>query len=163
MNMNATVSDHGAATPPEKWTLRQQMDAQAGAQALVAMEAELRRQARELGAKASAVDELVQRARVTFRAIGGRVRPVAADWRTELRAKDGAGALSLAEWLGAQLKASPELFEARASGDGYVEPELPMRNPFLRKHWNLTEQMRLQKRDPERAARLKLEAWEKEG
>jgi hypothetical protein len=69
----------------------------------------------------------------------------------------------VAEWVGRQAKASPELFETPARGDGYVEPELPARNPFKKRFWNLTEQMRLRKADPERAARLKREAWDEEG
>ncbi len=34
-----------------------------------------------------------------------------------------------------------------------------MWSPFRKKFWNLTEQMRSQKNDPEFAAKLKAEAW----
>jgi hypothetical protein len=40
-----------------------------------------------------------------------------------------------------------------------ISHETPLRNPFRKRFWNLTEQMRLQKNDPEFAARLKAEAW----
>ena len=34
-----------------------------------------------------------------------------------------------------------------------------MRNPFRKKFWNLTEQIRLSKTDPAFAAKLEAEAW----
>jgi hypothetical protein len=37
--------------------------------------------------------------------------------------------------------------------------EMPPRNPFRKKFWNLTEQMRFQKKDRQFAAKLKAEAW----
>jgi hypothetical protein len=40
-----------------------------------------------------------------------------------------------------------------------ISHELPLRNPFRKKFWNLTDQMGLQKNDPEFAAKLKAEAW----
>ena len=39
---------------------------------------------------------------------------------------------------------------------------MPARNPFRRKSWNLTEQMRLRKANPEFAAKLKAQAWQDE-
>jgi hypothetical protein len=157
--MKPLVLDHGAALPPQKRTIRQQMDAQAAAQALLRVDAEVRALGRDLGANPAAVQELVQRARVTFRPVGARVRPLASDGRTELRSPDGAGVLSVAEWMASQAEASPEPFDPPLGGVAHLDPPSPLRNPFARQHWNLTEQMRLRKTDPERAARLKLAAW----
>ena len=70
--------------------------------------------------------------------------------------------MTVGEWVRSQRKAATELFAPATPADGIVEPELPPRNPFKRKHWNLTEQMRLQRTDPERAAKLKREAWDAE-
>jgi len=141
-----------------------EMDAQAAdgrpaaAQELLRVEVEVRRLCREAKAPAKVAEEVVWRAREVFRPVNGGVFPVAADGKTVLRAKGSEDVLTAAEWTRAQLAAAGAL----PPGDP-AEPVLPMRNPFTRKYWNLTEQMRLQKRDPERAARLKLEAWEKEG
>ncbi len=139
----------------EQMTIRQQMDDQAAAQALLRVEAEVRRLCREASAPAKLAEDVVWRAREVFRPLNGRIFPVAPDGKTVLRAKDSENVLTAAEWTRAQLAAAGAL----PPGDA-AEPELPMRNPFRRKYWNLTEQMRLQKQDPERAARLKLAAWE---
>ena len=139
----------------EQMTMRQQMDDQAAAQALLRVEAEVRRLCCEASAPAKVAEEVVWRAREVFLPVNGRIFPVAPDGKTVLRAKDSENVLTAAEWTRAQLAAAGAL----PPGDA-AEPELPMRNPFRRKYWNLTEQMRLQKQDPERAARLKLAAWE---
>lgn len=139
----------------EQMTIRQQMDEQAAAQALVRVEVEVRRLCREASAPAKVAEAVVWRAREVFRPLNGRIFPVAADGKTVLRAKDSENVLTAAEWTRAQLAAAGALPPRDAA-----EPELPMRNPFQRKHWNLTEQMRLRKQDPERAARLKLAAWQ---
>ena len=148
----------GATLPREKWTIRQEMEARAAGQALQRVEAEVRSLARQQGATRAGMDELVQRARVGFRIMDGRACAVGADGKTPLQEADGGGALTGAEWVRRQAKASPELFEKPAASDGYVEPELPARNPFKRKFWNLTEQMRLRKRDPGLAARMQASA-----
>jgi hypothetical protein len=151
-----------APVSPEKRTLRQVMDAQAASQAMFGVESEVRALARGLGASPQVVNELAQRSRGAFRVIGGVVCPVAADGRTAVRTADGERLLPVAEWTRQQARAlAPELFP-RPDG-AFEEPPLPMRNPFRKKSWNLTEQMRLRKRDPEYAARLKAEAWGEEG
>jgi hypothetical protein len=145
--------------PREQMTLRQLAAAQDADRALLSMQAEVRKLARQLGATPKGVEAMLQRAQERFRVVGGRVQAVGTDGRTLLRAADGGGGLTVAEWARRQVTASPELFAARPGG-GLAEAELPARNPFKRRHWNLTEQMRLTKQEPERAARLKREAWE---
>jgi hypothetical protein len=153
----------GGSLPREKRTFRDEMEARAAGEAMLRLEAEVRSLAQEFGATRAGVAELVQRARIGFRVLDGRACAVGSDGKTKLQRADGSGALSVAEWVRRQAKASPELFETPTRGDGYVEPELPARNPFKKRFWNLTEQMRLRKADPERAARLKREAWDEEG
>jgi hypothetical protein len=62
---------------------------------------------------------------------------------------------------------APHLFEPNAGGGAAgaasgggsgARPHGSLRNPFRRESWNLTEQMRLQKTDPQLAARLKAAA-----
>jgi hypothetical protein len=48
---------------------------------------------------------------------------------------------------------------APSPGESFDQIEMPMRNPFRKKFWNLTEQMRLRKTDPQFAAKLEAEAW----
>jgi len=115
------------------------------------MESEVRRLAREQGANAKEEQALVERARLTFRVVDGRVVPLADDGRTMLRAPDGAMMLTVREWI----KATTNKHQSTRMN----ETEMPPRNPFRKKFWNLTEQMRLQKQDPAFAARLKAEAW----
>jgi hypothetical protein len=58
---------------------------------------------------------------------------------------------------------APHLFEANAgggaagSGSGGAGNR-SVKNPFRKESWNLTEQMKLQKSDPQLAARLKASA-----
>ena len=144
-------------------TATQLIQAQRDHQAGIALECEVRRQARELGLDAVAATKLGEAARTGFRIVGGEPIPVAADRQTVLLAADGVNVLSVTEWVSKQCRA------ARAEGRGPdgrfqslmddVEEALPMRNPFRRKTWNLTEQMKLQRRDPRLAKRLKAEAW----
>jgi hypothetical protein len=79
-----------------------------------------------------------------------------------------AGAMTLEEWVDLQVSEAPHLFEANAGGGapgggtpgtgGAGKPGIAGRNPFRRETWNLTEQMKLQKTDPQLAARLKAAA-----
>ena len=79
-----------------------------------------------------------------------------------MRREDG-GLLTVAEWVHLTLSPSPQSGEGRPKPVGTFGPSqvvLPVKakNPFRRESWNLTEQMRIQRRDPELAARLKSEA-----
>ena len=86
--------------------------------------------------------------------------PVAPDGRPVLMTPDGSRVITVAEWMA---KTSTEDRKGR-EGKHLTQPSpqsgegMPLRNPFLRKFWNLTEQMRLQKNDPQLAVRLKAAA-----
>lgn len=139
----------------DKMTLRQQMDAHAADQAALRVESDIRNLARSLDAAPALIDDLVLRARTIFRPAQGGLFPFAEDGITILRAKDTQNVLSVAEWTRQQLLAAGLTPPPAPAGQ-----ELPLRNPFKRKFWNITEQMRLRRQDPDRADRLKLEAWE---
>ena len=156
--------------PREKWTFADEMAAREQHVAEMRLESEVRRLGREHGAGVKALDKLAQRARGAFRMAEGRPVPVAADGRTVLLADGGSRALSVAEWTRAQIEGNPltpalspdggEGVGARRRADAACEDAaMPGRNPFRKKFWNLTEQMRLRKADPAHAARLKAEAW----
>ncbi len=87
--------------------------------------------------------------------------------------KDGLTPMTLEEWVDAQVSEAPHLFESNAGGGGGgatsqysnasgggagARPNGSLRNPFRRDSWNLTEQMKLQKTDPQLATRLKAAA-----
>ena len=143
---------------PEKMTTSQLIQAQRDHQAGIGLECEVRRLAREQGLDAQAATKLGEAARMSFRIVKGEPIPVAADRQTVLLAADGVNVLSVTEWVARQARGAQPRGE-----DGRWMPEedevLPMRNPFRRKTWNLTEQMRLQRRDPRLAKRLKAEAY----
>jgi hypothetical protein len=108
---------------------------------------------------------LGEQARAGFRIVQGEPVPVAGDRQTVLLAADGVNVLSVTEWVARQVRGQKAEAGSQPRGeDGRWTMEdgeevLPMRNPFRRKTWNLTEQMRLQRRDPRLAKRLKAEAW----
>jgi hypothetical protein len=78
--------------------------------------------------------------------------------------------MTLAEWIDTQVSDAPHLFESNAgggaggassqygNGSGGVGGNRSVKNPFRKESWNLTEQMKLQKSDPQLAARLKASA-----
>ena len=78
--------------------------------------------------------------------------------------RDGVTPLTFDEWVTRQVVEAPHLFESSAgggavgNGSGGVGNKTPVRNPFKKETWNLTEQMRMQKTDPQQAARLKAAA-----
>jgi hypothetical protein len=79
--------------------------------------------------------------------------------------KDGVSPMTLAEWLDGQVSEAPHLFEQNSGGgaagntSGGSAGHRPQgKNPFRKDSWNLTEQMKLMKSDPQLAARLKAAA-----
>ena len=67
--------------------------------------------------------------------------------------------------MDAQTSDAPHLFESNAGGGAAGNPagggtgsNRSVKNPFRKETWNLTEQMKLQKTDPNLAARLKAAA-----
>ena len=142
--------------PQEKMTMRQVMEAQANQQAGITLECEVKRLAREHGLDTAEVVKLAEAARAGFRIVNGEPVPVAGDRQTVVLSADGVNVMSIAEWVAKKVRGQ----KPEDGGQAREEDEvLPMRNPFRGKTWNLTEQMRLLRRDPKLARRLKAEAW----
>ena len=83
--------------------------------------------------------------------------------KSPLLGANGANAISFEEWVTRQVAEAPHLFESSAgggaTGSGSGGAGHTGKNPFKRgPEWNLTEQMKLTKRDPKLAARLKASA-----
>ena len=146
--------------PREKMTARELMNAARDHQAGIALEGTVRRLAREQALDPADITKLGEAARAAFRIVDGEPVPVQADRQTVVLAADGLNVMGVQEWFGKQLRAfglGPR--DAKGQWQGEEDEVLPMRNPFRRKTWNLTEQMKLQRRDPKLARRLKAEAY----
>ena len=100
-----------------------------------------------------------------FRLVNGVPTAYEADGTTVRAGKDGISPLNLEEWVDALVSDAPHLFESNSGGgaagntSGGGGGHRPQgKNPFRRESWNLTEQMKLIKSDPQLAARLKAQA-----
>ena len=120
-------------------------------------------EATKRGLRATAMPDIAARARNTFKLVNGVPQAFEADGQTARVGKDGVTPMTLAEWVDAQVSDAPHLFESNAgggaagNGSGGVGNK-SVKNPFRKETWNLTEQMKLQKSDPQLAARLKAAA-----
>ena len=118
-------------------------------------------EATKRGLRATALPDITARARQSFKLVNGVPQAFEADGQTARMGKDGP--MTLAEWVDALVSDAPHLFEANAgggaagSGSGGAGNR-SVKNPFRKDSWNLTEQMKLQKSDPQLAARLKASA-----
>jgi len=117
----------------------------------------------KLGLRASAIPDLTLRARTVFRMVDGKAAAFDADGKTPLYGADGLTPLTLDEWAAKLVVEAPHLFEPNAgggaTGSGSGGAGYSGKNPFKRgPDWNLTEQMKLTKRDPKLAERLKAAA-----
>jgi len=113
------------------------------------------------GLRATAVGDLTAHARGVFKLVNGVPTAFEADGKTVRVGKDGVTPLTLEEWLDAHVSEAPHLFESNAgagAGTSTTRPQGSANNPFKRETWNLTEQMRLLKRDPALAQRLRAAA-----
>jgi hypothetical protein len=116
------------------------------------------------GLRPTAIPDITARARLVFRLIDGAPRAYEADGQTVRVGKDGITPVTLDEWVDQQVADAPHLFESNAgsgaanSGSGGAGNNRSVKNPFRKETWNLTEQMKLQKTDPQLAARLKAAA-----
>jgi hypothetical protein len=119
------------------------------------------------GLRSTALADLTARARGVFKLANGLPTAFEADGSTVRTGKDGISPMTLEEWVDALVSDAPHLFEPNAGGGGpgglpHGAGGAGMRgigkNPFRRDSWNLTEQMQLQKTDPQLAARLKAAA-----
>jgi hypothetical protein len=120
-------------------------------------------EATKRGLRATAIPDITSRARTNFKLVNGVPQAFEADNQTARMGKDGVTPMTLAEWVDALVSDAPHLFEANAgggaagSGSGGAGNR-SVKNPFRKETWNLTEQMKLQKSDPQLAARLKASA-----
>ena len=126
-------------------TVTQQMQAYRDQQAQLRLDAEVRSAALRRGAAEEKAAELVTRARQVFLVEDGHARPVKPDGKTPWRRPDG-WLITVEDWVAASLSTE----DMAVSGT-----LLPQKNPFKRETWNLTEQMRLQKQNPQVAAQLR--------
>jgi len=113
------------------------------------------------GLRPTAIPDITARARTVFKLVDGAPRAYEADGQTVRVGKDGIAPMTLDEWVDQQVADAPHLFESSAgggaagNGSGGAGGNRSVKNPFRKETWNLTEQMKLQKTDPQLAARLK--------
>ena len=117
------------------------------------------------GLRPTAIPDITARARTVFRLMDGAPRAYEADGQTFRVGKDGITPMNLDEWVEQQVADAPHLFEMNAGGGavgngsgGAGGNNRSVKNPFRKESWNLTEQMKLTKTDPQLAARLKAAA-----
>ena len=120
-------------------------------------------EATKRGLRPTAIPDITARARMTFKLVNGVPQAFDGDGQTARTGKDGVSPMTLAEWVDALVSDAPHLFEANAgsgatgSGGG-AAGNRSVKNPFRKESFNLTEQMKIQKSDPQLAARLKAAA-----
>jgi len=117
------------------------------------------------GLRPTAIPDITARARTVFKLVDGAPRAYEADGQSVRVGKDGMTPMTLDEWVEQQVADAPHLFESNAgsgaagNGSGGVGGNnRSVKNPFRKETWNLTEQMKLTKSDPQLAARLKAAA-----
>ena len=117
------------------------------------------------GLRPTALQDITARARSVFRLVNGLPQAFEADGKTVRYGRDGITPMTLEEWVDAQVADAPHLFESNAGGGaasngagGAAGSQRSVKNPYRKDSWNLTEQMKLQKSDPQLAARLKAAA-----
>jgi hypothetical protein len=118
------------------------------------------------GLRPTAMADITSRARTVFRLVNGVPTAFDGDGKSVRYGRDGLTPMSIDEWVDGQVAEAPHLFEANSgSGSGGNHNSaggagrgFGGKNPFKRETWNLTEQMKLAKSDPQLAARLKAAA-----
>jgi hypothetical protein len=115
------------------------------------------------GLRATAIPDITARARSVFKLVNGVPTAFEADGQTVRPGKDGVKPMTLEEWVDTQVSEAPHLFESNAGGGAAGNGSggagnRSAKNPFTKENWNLTEQMKLQRTDPQLAARLKASA-----
>jgi len=119
------------------------------------------------GLRPTAIPDITARARNVFRLEKGVPTAFEADGKTVRVGKDGITPMNLEEWVDLQVADAPHLFESNAGGGAAGDASgggaaaratRSVKNPFRKETWNITEQMKLMKSDPQLAARLKAAA-----
>jgi hypothetical protein len=120
-------------------------------------------EATKRGLRATAMQDITARARNIFKLVNGVPTAFEADGATVRVGKDGVKPMTIEEWVDAQVSEAPHLFESNAGGGAAGNgsggaANRSVKNPFRKEAWNLTEQMRLQRTDPQRAQQLRAAA-----
>ena len=122
-------------------------------------------EATKRGLRPTAIPDITSRARTNFKLVNGVPQAFEADGQTARMGKDGITPMTLAEWVDALVSDAPHLFESNAGGGaasnasgGGASARASVKNPFRKESWNLTEQMKMQKTDPQLAKRLRAAA-----
>jgi len=115
------------------------------------------------GLRATAIPDITARARTVFKLVNGVPTAFDSDGQIVRPGKDGVKPMTLEEWVDTQVSEAPHLFESNAGGGAAGNGSggagsRSVKNPFRKESWNLTEQMKLQRNDPQLAARLKAAA-----
>jgi hypothetical protein len=115
------------------------------------------------GLRPTAIPDITARARSVFKLVNGTPQAFEGDGTTLRYGRDGVTPMTLDEWVDGQTSDAPHLFESNAGGGAAGissggAGNRSVKNPFRKETWNLTEQMKLQKSDPNLAARLKAAA-----
>lgn len=117
------------------------------------------------GLRSTAMADITSRARTVFRLVNGVPTAFEPDGKQVRYGRDGLTPLSIEEWVDGQVAEAPHLFEANSGGGannqngaGGAGLRGVGKNPFRKETWNLTEQMKIAKNDPQLAARLKAAA-----
>jgi hypothetical protein len=138
--------------------LRSERDALHGRLSAIQIDQAVVNEATKRGLRPSAIPDITARARMTFKLVDGV--PQAFDGEKPRTGKDGFSPMTLAEWVDGLVGDAPHLFEANAgggavgSGSGGVVNRSGA-NPFRKESWDVTEQMRIMRNDPQLAARLR--------
>jgi hypothetical protein len=115
------------------------------------------------GLKPSAIPDLTNRARGVFRLKDGVPTAYESDGKTVRYGKE-ANPLTVDEWVEGLTAEAPHLFNESSGGgasgerSGGPNDSRITRNPWKSDTFNLTEQMKITKKDPKQAARLKADA-----
>jgi hypothetical protein len=118
------------------------------------------------GLRPTAMADITSRARTVFRLVNGVPTAFDGDGKSVRYGRDGLTPMSIEEWVDGQVAEAPHLFEANSGGGavgnshsaGGAGRGFGGKNPFKEDTWNLTEQMKIAKSDPQLAARLKAAA-----
>ena len=158
--LKTVMADHEKALA----ALSSERDALHARLAVIQIDQAVVAEASKRGLRPTALPDITARARQTFRLVNGVPQAFEGDGKTPRAGRDGVAPLSVAEWLDTQVSDAPHLFEASAGsgasgdGSGAAGGVRSVKNPFRKESWNLTEQMRLLRKDPGLAARLQAAA-----
>jgi len=119
-------------------------------------------EATKKGLRPTAVQDIMARARSVFKLHEGKVVAFEQDGKTVKYGKDGITPFTISDWIETQVSEAPHLFEASsgggAGGSGNRNGTTTGPNPWKADSYNLTQQMIIQKKDPQLANRLAAEA-----